>query len=306
MASLLNLRQAARLIGVSPGRLYRAIADGRLAAAPGGGSGRPTLINLEALQAFCRSEGLRVPDEADLVGRPERLERSGRAERAEHTERSSPSPDEARVQQTIEALASQYLAQMLARQSDYIETFVREELSHLVSRVVEHVAERFTAPQTARTVERSLATPEASADEDLLALLKALLPQKRYLRDLGIETLPLARLNARLAPFGYVIDAKKVRDARRFVACTDAYGHVFELRPVAARPERPERSERSIAAAPEPKAAMLTRLRTMQAEGLSLQAIANRLNAEGVPTLSGKGRWQKGTVGNLLAQRERG
>jgi hypothetical protein len=43
----------------------------------------------------------------------------------------------------------------------------------------------------------------------------------------------------------------------------------------------------------------------MQAEGLSLQAIANRLNAEGVPTLSGKGRWQKGAIGNLLAQGER-
>jgi hypothetical protein len=40
----------------------------------------------------------------------------------------------------------------------------------------------------------------------------------------------------------------------------------------------------------------------MQAEGLSLQAMANQLNAEGVPTLSGKGRWQKGTIGNLLAQ----
>jgi hypothetical protein len=42
----------------------------------------------------------------------------------------------------------------------------------------------------------------------------------------------------------------------------------------------------------------------MQAEGLSLQAMANPLNAEGVPTLSGKGRWQKGTIGNLLAQAE--
>jgi hypothetical protein len=50
------------------------------------------------------------------------------------------------------------------------------------------------------------------------------------------------------------------------------------------------------------KTAVLTRLWTMQAEGLSLQAIANRLNAEGIPTLSGKGRWQKGTIGNLLAQ----
>jgi hypothetical protein len=246
MASLLKLRQAARLIGVSPGRLYRAIADGRLAAAPGGGPGKPTLVSLEALQAFCQREGLRVPDEADLV------ERSGRSERAEHAERSSPSPDEARVQQTIEALASQYLAQMLARQSDYIETFVREELSHLVSRVVEQVAERFTAPQTERPIERAMATPEVSADEDLLALLKAPLPHKRYLRDLGIETWPLARLNARLAPLGYVIDAKKVRDARRFVACTDAYGQVqpfglFELRPVAERSERLERSERPTA-----------------------------------------------------------
>jgi hypothetical protein len=50
------------------------------------------------------------------------------------------------------------------------------------------------------------------------------------------------------------------------------------------------------------KAEVLTRLRTLQAEGLSLQAIANRLNTDGVPTLSGKGRWQKGTIGHLLAQ----
>jgi hypothetical protein len=52
------------------------------------------------------------------------------------------------------------------------------------------------------------------------------------------------------------------------------------------------------------KTAVLARLRAMQAEGLSLQAMANRLNAEGLPTLSGKGRWQKGTIGNLLAQAE--
>ena len=34
------------------------------------------------------------------------------------------------------------------------------------------------------------------------------------------------------------------------------------------------------------------------------QKIANRFNNEGVPTLSGKGRWQKGPIGNLLAQAE--
>jgi hypothetical protein len=52
----------------------------------------------------------------------------------------------------------------------------------------------------------------------------------------------------------------------------------------------------------ESKAAILTRLRTMQAEGLSLQAMANRLNSEGVPTLSHQGTWKKGTVYNLLKE----
>jgi hypothetical protein len=50
------------------------------------------------------------------------------------------------------------------------------------------------------------------------------------------------------------------------------------------------------------KAALVQRIRAMKADGLALQAIANRLNAEGVGTLSGRGTWQKGTVGNLLAQ----
>ena len=53
------------------------------------------------------------------------------------------------------------------------------------------------------------------------------------------------------------------------------------------------------------KSAILRRLRTWR-ERLSLQAIADQLNAEGIPTLSGKGCWQKGTVGNLLAQSPEG
>jgi hypothetical protein len=78
------------------------------------------------------------------------------------------------------------------------------------------------------------------------------------------------------------------------------------------RSERPERAERSIPASlsppslsllrPESKAAVLQRLQALQAEGLSLQKIADRLNNEGVPTLSGKGKWQKGTIGNLLVR----
>lgn len=66
---MLRLREAARLIGVSPGRLYRAIADGRLTAAPGGGPGKPTLVSLEALQTFSQSEGLRFPHTAEAMGR---------------------------------------------------------------------------------------------------------------------------------------------------------------------------------------------------------------------------------------------
>jgi excisionase family DNA binding protein len=58
------------------------------------------------------------------------------------------------------------------------------------------------------------------------------------------------------------------------------------------------------AAHAEHKAAVLARLRELKARGLSLQAMADRLNAEGMPTLSGRGRWQKGTIGNLLAQVE--
>jgi hypothetical protein len=79
------------------------------------------------------------------------------------------------------------------------------------------------------------------------------------------------------------------RLAERFSTSPTIYGE---------RSEHPERAERSRPAI----TAVLTRLRAMQAEGLSLQTSANRLNAEGIPTLSDKGRWQKGTIGNLLAQ----
>jgi hypothetical protein len=48
------------------------------------------------------------------------------------------------------------------------------------------------------------------------------------------------------------------------------------------------------------KAAVLTRLWAMEDEGLSHQAMANRLNAEHEPTLSRRGQWQAGTVGKLL------
>jgi hypothetical protein len=59
-----------------------------------------------------------------------------------------------------------------------------------------------------------------------VALLQVLLPEgeRRYLRDCGIATLPLAQLNGVLAPLGYVIVATKTRSSDRFVLCTDSRG----------------------------------------------------------------------------------
>jgi hypothetical protein len=67
--------------------------------------------------------------------------------------------------------------------------------------------------------------------------------------------------------------------------------------------ERAQRSIPSAATSSPTKADLLTRIRAMH-KSLSYPAIADQLNAEGIPTLSGKGRWQKGTIGNLLAQAE--
>ena len=84
-------------------------------------------------------------------------------------------------------------------------------------------------------------------EQELVDLVKVLLAEEQAvaLRDKGITEPPLARLNARLAPHGYVIHASKVLDPKRSVACTDRDGRVerfglFELRRVA--PEAPARS----------------------------------------------------------------
>ena len=64
-----------------------------------------------------------------------------------------------------------------------------------------------------------------------------LLPEgkRRYLRDLGITAIPLVQLNTVLASEGYVIQAFKVQDPKRFVDCVGQDGipepfGLFELR----------------------------------------------------------------------------
>ena len=89
--------------------------------------------------------------------------------------------------------------------------------------------------------EERLAVPWDEAD--LVTQVKALLPkgQAVVLRDKGITELPLARLNARLAPLGYVIHASRNRDPERLVVCMGEDGRVeqfgvFELRQMPAAP----------------------------------------------------------------------
>ncbi|MFF8919167.1 recombinase family protein [Streptomyces sp. NPDC015032] len=50
----------------------------------------------------------------------------------------------------------------------------------------------------------------------------------------------------------------------------------------------------------EDEAAVIERMRGWQAEGVSIRAIANRLNSEGIPTKRG-GRWHATTVNRLLS-----
>jgi excisionase family DNA binding protein len=191
MAQLLRLRQAARQLGVSPSKLYRAIADGRLAAQLGGGPGKPTLISLEALHAFGISEGLIMQAP---VPASERLERSQLPAIADMVNR---------------------LDQMFAGM---------ERLERLVGEVLERL-------------EPSPGQPAAAPPP----------------------------------------------------------------------PAAAERSEHSTPVSASPsKAELITWLRTLQGAGMSLQNMAHELNARGIPTLSGRGRWHKGTIGKFLAPAEEG
>jgi hypothetical protein len=89
--------------------------------------------------------------------------------------------------------------------------------------------------------EERLAVPWDEAD--LVAQVKAWLPEGQAvaLQDKGVTELPLARLKARLVPRGYVIRAKKGRDAKQLAACTGEDGRVeqfglFELRQLSPAP----------------------------------------------------------------------
>jgi hypothetical protein len=96
--------------------------------------------------------------------------------------------------------------------------------------------------------EERLAVPWG--ERDLVTQVKALLPEGQAvaLRDKGVTALPLARLNARLASYGYMIHASKGRDSERLVPCSDKAGRVerygvFELRRTSSGPPSDMHSE---------------------------------------------------------------
>jgi hypothetical protein len=59
-------------------------------------------------------------------------------------------------------------------------------------------------------------------------------------------------------------------------------------------------------AAATPQDPVLAQILRWRQEGMSLQAIATRLNAEGVPTRSGKGQWYQSNLSRMLKRVGRG
>ncbi len=47
---------------------------------------------------------------------------------------------------------------------------------------------------------------------------------------------------------------------------------------------------------------VMAQIKELRGQNLSLQKIADQLNEDGIPTRSGKGKWQKGAVGVLVKQ----
>jgi hypothetical protein len=78
----------------------------------------------------------------------------------------------------------------------------------------------------------------------------------------------------------------------RMLELLETLCHTLAQPSTAASPRRP-----GAATPPDP---VLTQIRRWQAEGLSLRAIAARLNADGVPTRSGQGQWYQSNLSRLL------
>lgn len=90
--------------------------------------------------------------------------------------------------------------------------------------------------------------------------------------------------------------AKRLRDGRKAKAARGGYA--------GGAPSYGQRSENRDLAEDEGETEQLVRMRVWQAEGVSIRGIADRLNAEGVPTKRG-GQWHPTTVARLLDSQAR-
>ena len=101
--------------------------------------------------------------------------------------------------------------------------------------------------------------------------------------------------NTAKAPIGQQSAPEPVRegDSNRGNTVLQEEGHAAARATAAQQPPRPD------------KAALVARLHQMRDRGMSLKAMVDQLQAEGLPTLSGHGQWQKGTVDKLLHSQAR-
>ncbi len=74
-------------------------------------------------------------------------------------------------------------------------------------------------------------------------------------------------------------------------------GSRLQLRSMERQPEALQ--SRDMEPPPDP---VLAQIQRWQQEGMSLRAIAAQLNAEGVPTRSGQGKWYQSNLSRLLAR----
>jgi hypothetical protein len=98
-------------------------------------------------------------------------------------------------------------------------------------------------------------------------------------------------LSQAIAPLVAKLDA--------LVVHLDVLCHTLESQRQTALESQGHAAATSLGPPPDP---VLAQIRRWQDEGMTLRAIAARLNAEGVPTRSGKGRWYESNLSRLLGR----
>lgn len=178
-SDILNLTEAAKRVGVSRGRLYRAIESGRLDAMPGGGPGKPTMVSREALQRA----GFPVSEALD-------------SERSAERPMGQPPVEVAHLARLADQLADRLMERLAAR--------LTEDLRALLAPLVETLQKALTqlrpaaASETFRDVPPMPPTPAAPLPRTSHA---EILPRLLAWRHDGVSGREMARrLNAEGVP----------------------------------------------------------------------------------------------------------